>query len=102
MATTVQVYVEKIIVAGGLLVGALIVLWLGVWYYRRRWLGSEESGVRPAWTLEDLRRLRESGQISESEYQALRGLTIGSSQGRPAGSADPCETSDSRTGEPGF
>ncbi len=99
LANTVQVQVEKIIVAGGLLVGALIVLWLGVWYYRRHWLESEASGVGPAWTLEDLRRLRDRGDLSESEYQALRGLVVGSFEDRSAGSP---ETGDSRTGKPGF
>ena len=102
LANTVQVQVEKIIVAGGLLVGALIVLWLGVWYYRRRWLGSEASGVGPAWTLEDLRRLRDRGDLSESEYQALRGLVVGSFEDRPAGAAGLPESGDSRTGKPGF
>jgi hypothetical protein len=66
----------RIMIAGGLLLLAIIVLALGVWYYRRRWLGGTESSTTP-WTLEDLRQLRAGGDITEAEYQALRGALIG-------------------------
>lgn len=52
-------------------------LLVGVWLYGRRWLkeASPEDSREP-WTLHDLRQLRDSGQISETEFQAMRAAMI--------------------------
>jgi hypothetical protein len=55
-----------IIVAGG----------IGLWYYRRRWMAGTEQAATP-WTFDDLRRMRERGDITENEYQVLRANILG-------------------------
>ena len=66
-----------LLVWGGVLIALLITMWL-VWMLLRRWCfgNSRESFPDGLWTIEDLRRLRDSGELSESEYQALRRQAI--------------------------
>lgn len=71
----------KIIVACGLLMAAVIVLFLAVWYYRKRVLQSDESSSAALWTFEDLRRMRDRGDLTDEEYQSLRAAMIGAYQG---------------------
>ncbi|MGB9624817.1 MAG: hypothetical protein ACPMAQ_08140 [Phycisphaerae bacterium] len=80
----------------------IVVLGAGVWYYRRRWRLSDSQSAGDAWTLADLRKLRDTGRMTEEEFQKVRaamiaGLHAGSDdpQGRPG----PADTSDrSRSG----
>lgn len=67
---------RQIIIACALLIGALVVLIAGVWYYRRHYLSSAES-AEPLWTFDDLRKMRQKGDLSEAEYQKLRAALIG-------------------------
>src|SRR5689334_13391747 len=67
-------------VAGGLLIAAAIVLFLGLWYYRRRWM-DVDNFPEAAWTFEDLQKLREKGDLTEEEYQALRSALKNSFRG---------------------
>lgn len=71
LASLITANASRIVVASILLGLAVIVLSVGLWYYRRRWLNSTDSSGAP-WTLEDLRRLRDSGELTEEEYEALR------------------------------
>jgi len=80
--------VVEILLWGALLLVAVIVLFGGVWYYRRRWLNPEETGPRQPWTLDDLRQMKQAGQITPEEYQALRETLIAAFRGRNAGEAD--------------
>jgi hypothetical protein len=65
----------KIIVAGLLLILAFCVLGVAIWYYRRWWMGQEEtSGI--AWTFDDLRRLRDDGDLTDEEYERMRAALI--------------------------
>ncbi|HOW70704.1 MAG TPA: hypothetical protein PKY77_08895 [Phycisphaerae bacterium] len=89
---------SQIIVWGLILMGAVVVLFGGLWYYRRRWLQADDKAEadRTPWTLDDLRQMRESGQINEVEYQTLRETMIAALRGgRPdsgaseGGSSDP-------------
>jgi hypothetical protein len=84
LATNVADLAGRILVAGGLLLLAIIVLSLGVWYYRRRLLGAEESSAN-SWTLDEFRRLRAQGDLTEEEYQALRATLIGRYAGGASG-----------------
>ena len=78
--------VMQILVWGGVLLLAVIVLFGVAWYYRRRWLIRSESAGRTPWTLDDLGRMREAGHITEEEYRALRATLVAAFRG---GQADP-------------
>ncbi len=74
---------------GGILIVLMVGLWI-VWVALRRWyFGTAQPGSSDAlWTLEDLRRMRDSGELSESEYQTLRRQVIAPYQDTN-GRADP-------------
>lgn len=82
-----------IFVSVAILALLVIVGGLGVWYYRKKVLFPDDAqgGV---WTFEDLRRLRESGELTEEEYQSLRTSLIGSFQGRPKQDDAPLDSAD--------
>jgi hypothetical protein len=70
----------------------LIVAWLGwaaIGRFRKGLLTGAERG-RSTWTLEDLREMRDSGQITEQEYQALRLQVIGGSPGAQGNPQSNC------------
>jgi hypothetical protein len=77
---------NQIIIWGLILMGAVVVLFGGLWYYRRYWLqADEEPGAnRTPWTLDDLRQMKESGQINDVEYQTLRETMIAALRGANA------------------
>jgi len=80
-----------------LLLAGIVILGLGVWYYRRRWLGSDETAGTP-WTLEDLRRLRDQGDLSEEEYETMRAAMIsalGAGSSKPDPASTPADADDS-------
>ena len=87
----------RILAACGLLLAAVVVLCVGVWYYRRWWLGDRETLGPTGWTFADLRRMRDQGELSEEEYQSLRAALLGSHGVKaPAGPADQRAGSDQR------
>ena len=57
-----------VLMAGGRLSCFVVV----IWYYRRRSLSDDEPSSTVAWTLDDLRRMRAEGSLTEEEYQTLR------------------------------
>jgi hypothetical protein len=76
VATSLAANVSKdatwIIVACIVLIG-IFVLAVAIWYYlgwRRKQDASSSSAV--PWTFEDLRKLRDQGQLTEEEYKVLR------------------------------
>src|SRR5687767_12579557 len=71
LASLTAANASRIIVASILLGLAVIVLSVGLWYYRKRLMEPTVSSGEP-WTFEDLRRLRDSGNLTEEEYEALR------------------------------
>ena len=73
-----QIHTRSIIIACLWLMGAVILLGVGLWYYRKYWLAPPGDGQSPAWTLDDLRSLHERGELSTEEYQRLRAVMIGS------------------------
>lgn len=58
------------------LLGLLFVLCVGLWYYRRRVLGPVDK-LEQAWTFQDIRDMRDRGELTEEEYQAIRQTMIG-------------------------
>ena len=73
--------VIQVLIWGGVLLLAAIVLFGVVWYYRRRWLARGKSTGGTPWTLDDLRRMREAGDITEEEYRALRAALVAAFRG---------------------
>ena len=82
LASVASQHASRILLACGLLGAALIVLALGLWYYRRRWMSGAEASSTP-WTFEDLRAMRDRGDVTEAEYQSLRTRLIGLATGAP-------------------
>ena len=74
----VQENVAQIVFWCLVLVLAVLVLFGGVWYYRRRWLRRTDSPGGTPWTFDDLRTMKEQGQISDEEYRALRAAMVAS------------------------
>ena len=74
---------DRILLWCVVLLGAVVVLFGGLWYYRRWWLqiGRQEEDTGTPWTLDDLRRMREKGLVNEDEYQALRASMIAAFRG---------------------
>lgn len=74
---------------GGLLIVALIVLGTVVLWLRRKYLADDAVQSEGVWSLQQLRDLRASGELSENEFQKLRAEMIGRHALR---SADPQES----------
>jgi len=60
-----------------ILMGIVVVFWL-VWMLSRRWFltGDSKDLSDTTWTLQDLRELKEKGQLTEIEYNTLREQTL--------------------------
>lgn len=80
-----------ILVSCAILALLIIVGGLGVWYYRKRVLFSEEASADGMWTFDDLRRMRDRGDLTEEEYQSLRAALIGSFQGKVKKDPSPAQ-----------
>jgi hypothetical protein len=79
--------VSGIIIACSVLLGAVIVLGIGV-ALLRRYLRAEDAapaGAELPWTLEDLEAMRRRGDLSESEYERMRETLVSAYRGeKPA------------------
>ena len=66
---------------GALALVLLVALWVA-WIWLRKWYfgGAANNSREGLWTLQDLRQMRERGEITEDEYQTLRQQTIGAYQ----------------------
>jgi uncharacterized membrane protein len=78
----------------GLLLLAAIAIFLGLIVARGLRNRYSDSGATTAFTLQDLRELRASGQISDREYETMRAAIVGSVR-RAADPPAPTPTSDS-------
>lgn len=65
----------RIILSCLMLLGAFFVLGFVVWYYRR-WQQRPTTSSTATWSLDDLIRMREEGQLTESEFRQLRSTLI--------------------------
>lgn len=68
----------SIIIACAILMGLVVVLFVGLWYYRKWAFSPDDATTGAAWTFEDLRQMRDRGDLSEDEYQSLRAAMLGS------------------------
>jgi len=74
-------HVGELLTALGCLVGAAVMaVVVGVVVYKRFSPSQQRDEGSTAFSLVDLRRLRDEGQISEDEFQKARGRVIGESQ----------------------
>jgi hypothetical protein len=89
LATDVSGKAVGIILACLMLMGALLLLGIGIWYVRR-WQRGEADSSAP-WTFDDLRKLRDQGNLTEDEYQTLRAEIIGmyTGEAKPGGPSAP-------------
>lgn len=71
--------IQRIWMSLGLIAAAVVVLGIGVWYYRR-WYRSD-GPTNSSWTLEDFRKMRDRGELTEAEFQRLRASVLGQVQG---------------------
>jgi hypothetical protein len=70
-----------VVVACLVLMVAALILFAAIAWYRKRWLDPGSSSSE-AWTLDDLRRLRDEGAMNEQEYQAARSAMIEAYRGK--------------------
>ena len=84
-----------ILVSCLVLVAVAIVFFSSVNWYRRHWLGDEESSSEP-WTLDDLRRLRADGSLTQEEYEQMRAVIDCGVQGRRSAAESPIPALKSR------
>ena len=99
LVVTVGSDASRIIVACVLLIVAIIILSLGILWYRRRCLNTSETTSATPWTLEDMRALYERGDITEAEYRAMRESMIASLK---AGKTPDSETTATQEGDGGI
>lgn len=81
LAVSLHELTIQILAWGSLLLGAVVILFGGVWYYRHRWLRSDDRGSGEPWTLDDLARMKQAGQISDEEYRVLRESIVAAFRG---------------------
>ena len=96
LAANVQDEGIWIIVICSVILVAGVILYLGVWLYGRRWIkaGSSADGSTEPWTLQGVRELRERGDLSEEEYQAMRAAIIDACRGQSSTPEDPAGRTD--------
>lgn len=61
---------------GGLLLAAVIVLGLVVWWIRRWTFAGQDEPEGDIWSLQHLRKMRRSGEISDIEFERLKSQVI--------------------------
>ena len=77
--------VGRILSWGAVLAVLVVGLGYGVRALRRWWLGEDKTCASPDWTLQDLRELKAKGELTEAEYETLRGAMIAGAQRDVAG-----------------
>ncbi|MCS7033616.1 MAG: SHOCT domain-containing protein [Phycisphaerae bacterium] len=68
------VFVWSLVLVGLILVALVVLLLI------RRKLSTPETGLHASFTLADLRKMRDSGQLTEEQYQKMRESVIGSAR----------------------
>ncbi len=66
---------ETLLIWGAVLIGVIVVAVPATRAVRRRWLNPETSSS-PDWTLQDLRALRDKGELTDEEFEKLKAAAI--------------------------
>lgn len=74
--TTSHSPTTDIIFWGFVLIGGIVLLGGVVWLVRRWALSAPESGDHKAWSLQHLRDMKASGQLSHEEFETLKAQLI--------------------------
>lgn len=67
-----------------ILIVAVVVLGLAVLVLRRKLLSRDDAGMNPTTLMESLRQMRDSGEMSSQEYDAVRKKLAGKVANRPS------------------
>lgn len=85
------------------LLAAVAILAIASVFFFSRWMRTRDAAEsqEPAFTLDDLRRMKAEGLISAQEYQAMRGLIIGqlTRPATPENEGDPSAANGPRAGD---
>lgn len=98
---------DVLVVVGALIV-ALVGLGLVIMFLRRRMLSPDSASWGQAGVMEELRRLRDSGELSPEEFEAVKGKiagrVLGSARKKPPPGAAPkaIPPAGELRSEPGF
>lgn len=79
------------------LILAVIVFGIFIAWWRKRSLSREVQTSSEPWTLDDLRRMKADGTLTEEEYQQLRATLIAAFKGAPKG-GDKADSSPEKGG----
>ena len=72
---------SQAVIWGLVVIAAIVILGAGVWFVRRRLFNNRDSDDAGAvWSLQHLRDLRASGQITEQEFDSLKAGVIESAK----------------------
>ncbi|UCG32760.1 MAG: SHOCT domain-containing protein [Phycisphaerales bacterium] len=80
-----QRHMRAVLVWGTVLLVLALVVGMGIRALRRRVFPEKEPPPDQLWTLEDLREMRERGQLSEEEFETLRARVIARMAGAKPG-----------------
>ncbi len=80
----------------GVLIVILVLAGLGVVWMRRRLLSRQDDAGSQAMLMEDLRRMRDGGQISTEEFDAARRALTRRIAGEPRAAERPARPSSDR------
>jgi hypothetical protein len=99
LGSIVTTSAHQVILWSAVLAAAVIVLCLGVWYYRKYWL-ADGKAADEVWNLDDLRQMRDDDLLTGEEYQKLRSLLIGTFANRKNSGGGKAAASTPRDREP--
>ena len=85
-SSAVWLKAQPILWIGLVLILLVICFGILVAWWRKRSLSRELEGSSEAWTLEDIRRMRAEGTLTEQEYQQLRATLVAALRGQAEGS----------------
>ena len=74
---TIQEDVTSAVVFCIILILAVLLMWVVYGLARRRFMKNERRSSPSTWSLDDIRKFRDQGQLSQEEFQKLREIVIG-------------------------
>jgi uncharacterized membrane protein len=93
--------ITSIVVFCIVLILAILLMWIVYALARRRFTKQEAQSSPASWSLNDIRKLRDEGQLSQEEYEKLRDIVAGRAtpEERPAKPRKAPPNEDDEEGE---